>query len=114
MSEKEKLILARHPEMEIPFLYQVKRSVLKPRGLLDFDGETCPDVIAQLRYDRKFVCFLEFFFVKKCFLFVLPLPYLVNPEKSGHAELKRLSKLDGDMFDGIREDGAEFAMPELE
>ena len=60
------------------------------------------------------LCVFWTFCVKKCFLFGLFQPFLVDAEKSGHAELKILSKLDGDMGDGIREDGAEFPMPELE
>ena len=43
--------------MEIPFLYQVKRSVLCARAFADFDGKRCPDVIEKIRYDRRFVCF---------------------------------------------------------
>ena len=57
LSEKEKLIIARHSEMEIPFLYQVKRGVLGPRAFADFDGVNCPDIIQKIRYDRRFVCF---------------------------------------------------------
>ena len=50
--------MGRHPEMEVPFLYRVKRGVLTPRGFLDFDGERCPEAVEKLRYERKFVCFL--------------------------------------------------------
>ena len=52
------MILARHPEMEVPFLYHVKRGVLSARQFLDFDGESCPEALDKLRYERKFVCFL--------------------------------------------------------